>query len=88
MGKAEGDNWTYAVIPVLDNGDNYLLTLYKVYFMTTILKSGEPIEELRKKLDKAISKKTKGVDTSKYSGILKSDLDPLEYQKKMRDEWE
>jgi len=56
--------------------------------MTTILKSGLPIEELKKQFEKASEKKVKGIDTSKYSGTIKTKIDPLEYQKKMRDEWQ
>ncbi|MBC7388871.1 MAG: hypothetical protein H7329_06660 [Opitutaceae bacterium] len=56
--------------------------------MTTILKSGLPIEDLRKQLEKASQKKNQGINTSKYSGVIKSQIDPLEYQKKMRDEWQ
>jgi len=55
--------------------------------MVTILKSGQPLDELLKKLESANQGKKKGVDASKYSGVLKTDIDPLEYQKKMRDEW-
>jgi hypothetical protein len=46
------------------------------------------MEELKKQLEKAISQKSKGIDTTKYSGVIKTEIDPLEYQKKIRDEWE
>ena len=55
--------------------------------MTTILKSGQPLEELLKKLEAASSSKKKGVDAKKYSGVLKTEIDPLAYQKQMRDQW-
>lgn len=55
--------------------------------MTTILKSGKPLDELTKEFEKATSKKGKGVDTDKYSGVLTPGIDPLEFQKKIRDEW-
>ena len=37
-------------------------------------------------MDEAVSKTPKN-DIKKYAGTLKTDIDPLEYQKKMRDEW-
>lgn len=55
--------------------------------MVTIIKKGTPKEEIKKRVDKAISKSPKR-NLMKYAGKLKSDIDPLEYQKQMRDEWE
>ena len=56
--------------------------------MTTILKSGLPIDVLKKQLENAFEKKNKGINTEKYSGAIKSEIDPIEYQKKIRDEWQ
>ena len=55
--------------------------------MVTILKKKDSIEKLKKILENVLSKKRKGVDASKFSGILKIDEDAVEVQKKMRDEW-
>ena len=55
--------------------------------MVLVLKKGaskKDIEALRKKLERRPSK---GVDTKKYCGVIKLREDPLEIQKKMRDEW-
>ena len=55
--------------------------------MTIILKSGLPIKELKLQLEKSLAQKSKGVDTCNYSGVLKTEIDPLEYQKNLRNEW-
>jgi len=55
--------------------------------MVTIIKKGTPKKEIKQRINKVISKKqNKGI--MKYAGKLKTDMDPMEYQKKMRDEWE
>jgi len=51
--------------------------------MVTIIKKGTPKEQI----DEVVSK-TAQKDIKKYAGALKIDIDPLEYQKQMRDEWE
>lgn len=54
--------------------------------MVLVLKQGaskKDMESLSAKI-----KKTKGVDTKKYCGVIKLSEDPLEIQKKMRNEWE
>jgi hypothetical protein len=54
--------------------------------MTIILKKGQHLEDL---LPKTTSVKGgKKLDAKKYLGVLKRKEDPLEIQKKMRDEWE
>lgn len=53
--------------------------------MVTIIKGSSSKEELNKQLKKAL--KTKGVDTKKYCGVLTLKEDPIEIQKRMRDEW-
>lgn len=55
--------------------------------MVTIIKKGTPKKEAKKLIDKAVSK-SRNVDLRKYAGILKTDINPLEYQKKIRSEWE
>ena len=55
--------------------------------MVTIIKKGTSKEEIKKQVDKAISKTPKK-DITKYAGKLRTDIDPLEYQRQMRDEWE
>ena len=53
--------------------------------MVVVIKKGMK----RKEIEKLLSKlpKRKGLDAKKYSGILKSRIDPLEYQRQMRNEW-
>ena len=55
--------------------------------MVTIIKKGTSKEEAKKLIDEAVAKAGKK-DLRKYAGILKTDIDPLEYQKQIRDEWE
>jgi hypothetical protein len=55
--------------------------------MVTIIKKGTPKEEIKKRVNEVISKSPKR-DIMKYAGKLKTDLDPLEYQRQMRDKWE
>ena len=56
--------------------------------MVLVLKKGaskKEIEAIRKKLDRLPAK---GVNTKKYCGVLKLKEDPLDIQKKMRNEWQ
>jgi hypothetical protein len=55
--------------------------------MVTIIKKGTPKREAKKLIDEAVAKAGKK-DLRKYAGILNTDIDPLEYQKMIRDEWE
>jgi hypothetical protein len=55
--------------------------------MVTIIKKGMPKDEAKKLIDDAVAKAGKK-DLRKYAGILKTDIEPLEYQKKIRNEWE
>lgn len=34
-----------------------------------------------------LKKKRKGIDLSKYAGKVKFDIDPVDYQRQIRDEW-
>ena len=54
--------------------------------MTTIIKKGTSLEEIKKRIESVIAKFSKQ-DIMKYAGSLKTEIDPVEYQKKMRDEW-
>jgi len=54
--------------------------------MATVIKKGSSKSEILKSIRKAIGKRpNKGL--MKLAGSLKVDIDPLEYQKKLRDEW-
>lgn len=55
--------------------------------MVTIIKRGTPKEEIRRKVNEVVSQRPKR-DISKYAGSLTADIDPLEYQKAVRNEWE
>jgi hypothetical protein len=54
--------------------------------MVTIIKKGTPRDEIKKRIRNAFSKSQKR-DISKYAGKLTLKVDPLEYQKQMRNEW-
>ncbi len=54
--------------------------------MVTIIKKGTPRDEIKKRITIAVSKSRKR-DISKYAGVLKLEINPLDYQKQMRDEW-
>ena len=56
--------------------------------MVTVIKKGKPIREMIQKLNELVSKRRSGLEAAKYSGILKSKVDPLAYQKSIRNEWE
>jgi len=54
--------------------------------MVTIIKKGSDKKEVEKALSKI--KRKKKFDAYKYCGTISLKEDPLEIQKKMRDEWE
>jgi len=54
--------------------------------MVVVLKKGSNKKEIEKALAKVKNKKK--FDAYKYCGTVKLKEDPLEIQKKMRDEWE
>ena len=56
--------------------------------MVTVLKKGIPVSEMIQKLNKLVSKENRGLQSKKYSGKIKVQIDPLSYQKNLRDEWE
>ncbi len=55
--------------------------------MVTIIKKGTSIDEIKRKIDEIFSRSSKR-EILKYAGKLKTDINPLEFQKRMRDEWE
>jgi len=56
--------------------------------MTVVIKKGVDKKEFEKILNSfRKDKKSKGVDTFKYCGIINLSKDPLIIQKEMRDEW-
>ncbi|MEX0661401.1 MAG: hypothetical protein WEA58_08235 [Balneolaceae bacterium] len=56
--------------------------------MSTIhISKKDSIEEVRKKLNMADKSKKKGFDAKSFCGVLSHRLDPLDYQKSIRDEW-
>jgi hypothetical protein len=54
--------------------------------MVTVIKKGTSAKEVKKRVDAAISKASKK-DIMKFAGKLKITIDPLEYQRQLRDEW-
>jgi hypothetical protein len=54
--------------------------------MVVIIKKGTTKSDAQRLLNKAFSKGRKG-KLLKYAGLLKAEIDPLVYQKMMRDEW-
>ncbi len=55
--------------------------------MVNILKYGTKGEQIRSLLKKLSTSKGRGIDSSKYSGTIRLKEDPLEMQKKLRNEW-
>jgi hypothetical protein len=45
-------------------------------------------QSIRKAINKAASQKKKPIDTKKYFGKIDFGVDGLEYQKKIRSEWQ
>lgn len=65
-----------------------IVILYKIgQIMVTIIKKGTPKGEIKKRVNEVVSKSPKG-DIMKYAGKLQTDIDPLDYQRQMRNEWE
>ena len=54
--------------------------------MATVIKKGASKKEVRDSISKAI-KGNPALQMSELAGKLKSKVNPLEYQKKVRDEW-
>ena len=57
--------------------------------MVTTLKKGSSRSRISKLLEKINqTKPLSGIDAYKYCGLIKLEEDPIEIQKKMRDEWD
>jgi hypothetical protein len=58
--------------------------------MATVIKlKRDASEEELKKIQEQVARETKkGFDAYKYCGVIKLTEDPLEFQKRIRDEWE
>jgi len=57
--------------------------------MVVKIKKGDSSSVIQEKINEITSASgtPKGFDAKKYSGIIKSDVDPVAYQRKLRDEW-
>lgn len=55
--------------------------------MVSILKSGSKSDKIRTLLEGLNKSKSKGIDSSRFSGTIQLKEDPLQIQKKYRDEW-
>lgn len=58
--------------------------------MLTVIKKGTPKEEIKRQINEVVSRTSPG-NLMKYAGKLntgKKRIDPLAYQKKLRNEWE
>ena len=56
--------------------------------MVTTLKYGSKKDSINKMLARLSIKSRRGVETKKYSGIIKLKKDSLQIQKELRNEWE
>jgi len=54
--------------------------------MVTIIKKGTSTAEIQRKIEKALQGKRKR-SIMDFAGLLKSDIDPIEFQKQIRNEW-
>lgn len=56
--------------------------------MITVIKKGARKEDIKKMLQKIELIPKKGFDARKFCGILKTEEDPVDTQKRLRDEWQ
>lgn len=54
--------------------------------MTVVIKKGDSIDRIRKKLSK-LKGKGKKFPAHKFLGLIKIDEDPVKIQRRLRDEW-
>ena len=56
--------------------------------MVTVLKYGSKKEAIKQLLDR-LNKQTEidGIDAYKYCGVINLEVDPMDIQSKLRDEW-
>jgi hypothetical protein len=56
--------------------------------MVTILKYGSKKEAIKRLLDRLNQQsESKGIDAYKYCGVLNLEVDPMDIQLRLRDEW-
>jgi hypothetical protein len=56
--------------------------------MVTVLKYGSKKEAIKRLLDRLNQQsESKGIDAYKYCGVLNLEVDPMDIQLKLRDEW-
>jgi len=55
--------------------------------MVTIIKQGSKKDSITKLLNRLSNKSGKGIDTRKYSGLIRLKKDPLNIQIELRNEW-
>lgn len=51
----------------------------------TIIQKGTPLEEIKKQINTVVAKKKNNI--KKFAGTVKLDVEPMEWQNKLRDEW-
>ncbi len=56
--------------------------------MLTVIKKGMRKKDIKQVIEKRPKKKSINLDLKKYCGVINLREDPLEYQKKLRNEWE
>ncbi len=54
--------------------------------MVTVIKKGTSVKEINKAINKVLEK-SKKANIRQFAGSLKTDIDPLAYQKDIRSEW-
>jgi len=84
-------NWWMVFSWLLNSKVVIFRLLIKWKIMTVVIKKGdskEHMDQLLKKVAEQPINPTKKFEATKYSGTVKFKEDPLEIQKKMRDEWE
>jgi len=55
--------------------------------MVTIIKKGTPKAEIKRRINEVVNKNPKKRNIMKYAGKLNLNIDPMEYQRDMRNEW-
>jgi len=56
--------------------------------MVTVIKKGESKSNIQKALRKIEESTKSGFNAKKFSGTLKLEEEPMDIQKRLRDEWE
>jgi hypothetical protein len=55
--------------------------------MVTVIKSGASKESIESSIKKLSNSNKKGFDANKFCGVVKLNEEPLDIQKRLRDEW-